>query len=132
MAIDSPQAKVPSKLSTRSRINLLTTPGAGTGVLPPNIVIVNGPCLPRQDNTQFRSIQNCGTTAVKFLISHDPSVLCNEQNFHGVLSACTTQDDGFGGVVNFDKCLHAVSIYAVGGGNPRVCTLVGINAEFGV
>lgn len=123
----SPQATgIPNRPSARHLVERLSTTMQSTGVLGPNIVVANGQALPEQKKTLFRQIQNCGTVPVKYLISNTED--CTALNFHGVLAACTAEDDGLGSILNLSKVSERVTILGVGG-TPRVCTFVGVTPE---
>lgn len=104
----------------------LVNPSIASGVAGPNLIVANGVALLKQSKTLFRQIQNCGTVPVKYLVDNDN--LCTDQNFHGILAACTAQDDGLGSIINFSKVMDRVTILGVGG-NPRVCTFIGTTSE---
>jgi len=123
----SPQAKVPTRATERQLLQRITQPLVSTGVLGPNIISADGEALPAQKATVFRVIQNCGTVAVKYLVDNDN--LCTEANFHGILAACSAQDDGLGSIVDFSKVTDRITIKGVGSTSPRVCTFVGVTPE---
>lgn len=123
----SPQATgIPNRPSARHLVERLSTTMESSGVLGPNLITANGQALPRQKKTLFRQIQNCGTVPVKYLIDNDND--CTALNFHGVLAACTAEDDGLGSILNLSKVSDRVTIIGVGG-TPRVCTFVGVTPE---
>lgn len=123
----SPQAKLPSRATERDLLKRITQPLVSTGVLGPNVIVADGVALLPQKATLFRVIQNCGTVAVKYLV--DNNNLCTDDNFHGVLAGCSSQDDGLGSIVDFSKITDRVSIKGVGSTTPRVCTFVGVTPE---
>ncbi len=127
MATNSPQAGLPSKPSAYQLLERITSPQTSTGVMGPALIVANGECLSRQNGTMFRVVQNCGTVPVKFLI--DNANDCTADNFHGVLNACVSQDDGTGGIINFNSVTDRVSILGVGG-TPRVCTFIGTTPNY--
>jgi hypothetical protein len=124
---NSPQAGLPTKRSAYQILDALGTPQQSSGILPPLLVVANGQALDKASGTHFRILQNCGTVPVKFLIDNDNN--CTADMFHGVLAACTVQDDGTGGIINFDKVGDRVSIIGVGG-NPRVSVFVGTLSNY--
>lgn len=122
MPANSPQAGLPTRRSVYQILDALGSPQQSTGILPPNIISANGIALEKQNGTHFRVVQNCGTVPVKFLIDNENN--CTADMFHGVLAACASQDDGTGGIINFDKVSDRISVLGVGG-TPRVCVFVG-------
>lgn len=125
--LPTPQAKLPTRATDRELLQRLSQPMVSTGVLGPALIIADGVALPAQKATLFRTIQNCGTVAVKYLVDNDN--LCTDLNFHGILAACTAEDDGLGSIVDFSKVTDRVSIKGVGSTTPRVCTFVGTTPE---
>jgi hypothetical protein len=124
---NSPQAGLPNKRSDRQLLEALSTPLVSTGILPVNLIVVAGEALPKQNGTAFRVLQNCGTVPVKFLIDNENN--CTRDNFHGILSAGVAQDDGMGGIINFDKVGDRITVF-VDSGSVRVATFVGTHADF--
>ena len=115
----SPQAMVPTRRDARSLLLDAISTQPGVVVLPPRIVAANGVALERKKRRMaFRVIQNCGTVPVKFL--DDNENLATAINFHGILAACSAEDDGLGSVQAFGISGNQVSIIGVGG-TPRVC-----------
>lgn len=123
----SPQAKLPTRATERQLLQRITQPLVSTGVLGPIISSADGEILPAQKATVFRVLQNCGTIAVKYLVDNDN--LCTDANFHGVLAACSVQDDGLGSIIDFSKVTDRISIKGVGATTPRVCAFVGVTPE---
>ena len=54
-------------------------------------------------------IQNCGTTAIKYMIN----AVCSAAEFHGVLAAGTGADDGLGGILNLslNRGIKTISLF---------------------
>jgi len=75
------------------------TPYLGNETSAPTAGGVSLECFPRGNKDCHRSIQNCGTNAVKVLIGDGADASASQ--FHKVLSACSTQDDGTGGNISF-------------------------------
>lgn len=116
---DSPQAKLPTRRDAHTLLLDAVSTQKGVVVLPPRIVAANGTALEKKNRRMaFRTIQNCGIVPVKFLVDNvnDATAL----NFHGILAACSAEDDGLGSVQPFGITGDRVSILGVGG-NPRVC-----------
>ena len=117
--MESPQAILPTRRDSYSlQLDSMTTQ-RGIVVLPPRIVEADGIALNKVSRRMaFRSIQNIGTVAVKFL--DDNNELATANNFHGILAAGTATDDGLGSLQSFAISGNQISIIGVGG-VPRVC-----------
>ncbi len=126
MAFESPQAKLPTRLSDRDLLKRITQPLQSSAVQGPNLIEANGVALLPAKGTLCRQLQNCGTVPVKYLIDNQND--CTAANFHGILAACTATDDGLGSIVDFSKVTDRVTILGVGG-TPRVCSLVIFSPE---
>lgn len=123
----SPQAKLPTRATERQLLQRITQPLVSTGILGPRLIEADGEALPQQKATVFRVLQNCGTVPVKYLVDNNSN--CTDANFHGVLAACTAQDDGLGSIIDFSKVTDRITIKGVGSTTPRVCTFVGVTPE---
>lgn len=121
----SPQSKVLNGIrSTRVLLEAQVSTQNGVVLQPPRIVTANGEALPRAPKAAFRIIQNCGIVPVKYLC--DPENSCTADMFHGILAPGNAVDDGLGSLINFTITGERVTILGVGG-NPRVCTFIGLN-----
>ncbi len=125
----SPQANIPSR---RNAYQVLV--GIG-GSIPeaqlsaPRIILVaqaGVEVLPRVQNAVIRVIQNCGTVAVKFLVSDEMN--CSSDQFHQILSPGMAQDDGSGAQADFSKISHRVSCYC-DSGNGRIAIFYALAPE---
>ena len=126
MTITSPQAAVTQHRDAYTLALDAVTTSRNIVVRPPKIVAANGEVLDKQFRAAFRQIQNCGTNAVKFLV--DNVANCTEENFHGILAACTSTDDGLGSIANFGKTGDRVTIFSTSGTH-RVCVFEAIAPE---
>ena len=128
MPQESPQAKVPS--GQRSNHDLLlaqVSTQPNVRVQPPLIVEADGEVFPKRRHVAFRLIQNCGLTAVKFLV--DDVNDCTEENFHGILAAGSAVDDGLGSVYSFPIVGSRITVFGVAGGAIKVALFEGRNDE---
>lgn len=124
----SPQSIVPSGFrSVHQLLQDAVTTQADLKILGPNLIVANGEAFKKHKYCSFRQLQNCGNTAVKFLVDNDND--CTEQNFHGILAGGNAVDDGLGSIVDFSKTAQRVTIFGVGGAVPRICTFEGVTQQ---
>ena len=128
MALTSPQANVPDRRDSFRLLQDQIMTQKGVVVFPPALITANGTALAQRPKMAFRFIQNCGTVPVKFLVSNNVSESPTASVFHGVLAACSAEDDGLGSVQSFGITGDRVAILGVGG-NPRVCVFEGAAPE---
>lgn len=115
----TPQSKVGGTRSPRGLMEAIAGNAQDYIVHPTKLITANGEALPRGKNDKMRILQNCGTVAVKYLLSDVEDARAD--HFHGVLMAGAAQDDGSGGVIDFSNISTRISIYAASA--PRVAVV---------
>lgn len=123
---DTPQAAIPTRRDNHSLLRAAVTTQPEVKILGPRIVVGNGEVFSRKPFCAFRQLQNCGTNAVKYLVSNTGD--CNEENFHGILAACSAVDDGLGSVQMFGITGERVTLFSASGTH-RVAVFEGVAPE---
>ena len=81
-------------------------------VLGPRIVSGNAGevkvVLTNRRDIAIRTIQNCGTAAVKYAVNTNP----NANEFHGILAGCAAEDDGLGSVLNCSDYIGEIRVFS--------------------
>ena len=128
LTTDSPQAAVSTRRDKMSLLRAAVATQPEIAVLGPNIITGNNQAveaLAERPYCAFRQLQNCGTTAVKYLVSKEGN--CSANSFHGILAACVATDDGLGSVQQFGVTGDRVTIFSTGAF--RVAVFEGIAPE---
>jgi hypothetical protein len=113
------EASVPHTIRNQRQLLELLAKSQQYTIDPPNVVVANGVALADKPNLFIRTLQNCGTIPVKWIVGSTVNPTSN--SFHGVLAACTDIDDGSSSILDLSSIKGDVRILGVGG-SPRVAT----------
>lgn len=125
MAYESPQSTV--AVEVRSNYGLLRDLASAPDALvnDPILLEAAGKAIPNVRNQAVKTIENCGTTPVYWKIGGLPSA----GSFHGVLKACTANDDGTGGFVDLSRVPGDIWIAPTTGSTCRVVCMYARSIE---
>lgn len=91
----------------------------------PKMKFVAGLILSGDKRAAIRTIENCGTVAVYWRCNGDASAA----SFHGVLKACTLDDDGTGGFVDLSRFQGDIYVAPATGSAIRVTAFEALPLE---
>lgn len=104
---------------------------------PPKLIVAAGEAFDDQGGVALRFLQNCATVACYYKVVDDSNAATAPSNpsaidFHGVMNACTVQDDGTGGQMDCSRFKGRILVAGVGGGAVRLATFQGRGPEMGM
>jgi len=91
----------------------------------PHMVVADGLVFDGAKRAAIRTLENSGTNAVYWRVNGVPAA----GSFHGVLKACTTQDDGTGGFIDLSRFRGSIYLASVDGAAFRVTAFQALSCE---
>ncbi len=111
----SPQAVgLPNMETAGELLRAMSGIERGLTTMPPRLIEASGLAFEKNDSTVWKFLQNCGTNVVYWAAGVGAGDV-STTNFHGILAACTAQDDGLGSVVNLSRIPGPIYLYSVSG-----------------